>query len=139
MITLEVNGSVLTLNTKDAAAVRDRLSGMLAEHKAGRIGVIQTIVADEFGVSTTQLTGRCRSDPICLPRFACYWLCRQFGFSLKTIGSAFNRDHAAVMSGSRRFEAWMATEKKTRAAAERLQVAVGEALKQCRPWGINTC
>lgn len=54
-----------------------------------------------FGVKREILLSRLRIEDTCLIRFSIMAACRDQGYTLSAIGSAFNRDHKAVLHGLR--------------------------------------
>jgi chromosomal replication initiator protein len=64
-----------------------------------RIQDIMSVITEKFAVKLSDLTGKCRSRSIVLPRQVCMYLARQFTqHSLEEIGGFFGgRDHTTVL------------------------------------------
>lgn len=67
---------------------------------------IINVVADYYGKTPSQLTGRGRPGDVTLPRHICWYLIKSMlGLSYDKIGALFsNKDHSTVMSGVKKVE-----------------------------------
>ena len=67
---------------------------------------IINVVADYYGVSVSQLTGKGRPGNVTLPRHICWYLIKtMLGTSYEKIGYLFGgKDHSTVMSGVKKVE-----------------------------------
>ena len=74
------------------------------------------------GISIPRLKGGERSKAVCMPRFAIFWLLREYsGLSLPQIGRALgDRDHTTVMHACRRAKALRVTDPEFLALCDRL-------------------
>ena len=91
-------GAPITLELTQSA-----LNHLVKEQEARKVtsDLIIEFVADKFGVSPEDITGKRRSREIALPRQAAMYICRELtDLSTTAIGQAFgNRDHTTVMHG----------------------------------------
>ena len=91
-------GSPITLELTKSA-----LSHLVQAQEDRKItsGLIIDFVADKFGVSTEDITGKRRSREIALPRQVAMYICREMTeMSTTAIGQDFGgRDHTTVMHG----------------------------------------
>lgn len=81
----------------------DQLTAAVLDDKspAGQaFTVIKSAVAVEFGIHSSDLTSRVRTERIAWPQQVAYWLCRQLTEeSLEEIARQFKRDHSGVAYG----------------------------------------
>lgn len=67
-----------------------------------QISQIQKIIADHFGLTVEDLTGRSHSKAVAQPRMLAIFLCRKMtGHSSPAIGRHFNRDHSTVLKAEK--------------------------------------
>ena len=67
-------------------------------------GVAASIACREYDITLDDLHSRAQNNDVAKARHLTWWLCRQRGLSLSTIGRYAGRDHTTVMSGVRRVE-----------------------------------
>jgi chromosomal replication initiator protein len=67
------------------------------------INQVISAVADEFGITAADITGRCREPKFAHPRILAMQLARELTkASYPELGRAFRRDHSTVMSAQSR-------------------------------------
>ncbi len=90
---------------------RQYISDILRDDKGGKVTVedIQKLIAGEFDLRLSELTGPRRTASVVQPRQVAMYLARKFtGKSLQDIGAAFGgRSHATVLNAARKVEADM--------------------------------
>ena len=63
---------------------------------------IQQLVANHFGITLTDMIGKCRSRNVADPRMVAMYLCRKLTkLSSNEIGDAFGRTHANVLHAAK--------------------------------------
>lgn len=87
---------------------RQYISDILRDDKGGKVTVedIQKLIAGEFNLRLSELTGPRRTASVVQPRQVAMYLARKFtGKSLQDIGAAFGgRSHATVLNAARKVE-----------------------------------
>ena len=78
-------------------------------------------VRQEFDLDVTELFGSTRERRVAEARFIVFDLLRGEGYSLKKIGQLFGRNHTTVMSGLKRLEDLLATDKRYKARYEHIK------------------
>ncbi len=70
------------------------------------VSVVQSLVAEHFQVSSALVAGaRGRKNRFVKARYTAFWLCRNvLGMGVVDIGRKFDRDHATIMHGIKRYE-----------------------------------
>lgn len=109
---------------------RSALNHMVRAGEERRVNsaTIIEIVADKYGVSAEDITGKRRSREIALPRQVAMYLCRRLtDMSTSAIGQAFgNRDHTTVMHGCDKVAEAMASDMSFRRRVEEIERLIGE-------------
>ena len=103
---------------------RQYISDILRENKGAKVTVedIQKLIANEFNLRLTELTGPRRTASVVQPRQLAMYLARKLtAKSLQDIGAAFGgRSHATVLNAARKVEADMRSNAELAALVEKM-------------------
>ncbi|RKY22876.1 MAG: hypothetical protein DRP90_00075 [Planctomycetota bacterium] len=112
----------------DLDLVREILGASGEEEEETAIEDIQAAVAEEFGVTLAELTGRSRRKTVVVPRQAAMYLAREMtSYTLAEIGGLFGgRDHATVVHAHRKTARAMVSDKLLRKKIESVKRRIRE-------------
>ncbi|MCA8955052.1 MAG: chromosomal replication initiator protein DnaA [Planctomycetes bacterium] len=127
----EVEGAVIRVIGVAAVTQRPITLALAEEALRGISGAVRTrqitvpdiisLVTNEFSITPRDLTGRCRTSRVSLPRQIGMYLSRKFtDLSLEEIGHQFSRDHTTVMYSVSRIKERSTTDKSFRELLARL-------------------
>lgn len=91
---------------------------------------ILQIVADLYGVTVAELTGKRRFARLTIARQAAAWALRRSGLGVTETGEQLNQDHTTVIYSVRATEARIGTDGRLRDLAAR----IGHPLPAAWPW-----
>ncbi|MFA4986890.1 MAG: DnaA/Hda family protein, partial [Candidatus Brocadiia bacterium] len=113
----------------DLRFVKEMLGDGAREPRKPTIDEIQSAVADEFGLSRSEMNGKTRRKEVAWPRQVGMYLARELtDYSLEEIGGLFGgRDHATVVHACRRVGRTVAEDSTTRVRVATLRRRILEA------------
>jgi chromosomal replication initiation ATPase DnaA len=99
------------------------------------IGLVESVT----GITREEILGRKRPDDIAQARMLTYWLMREMGHSLSSIGKMTNRDHGSVLNGCRRIKDWASVDNRLQVKVTRMRDRIANMDNDAMPERVCHC